>query len=807
MSGMKKVNLAAVGEDIDDVTDVMGPTVPMPEPYLLPESLQQDGSPDADWIYRMPDGGAYGVVVRWDARAGRKKIRPIIWNGEEYISSGFGPDRPPYNSDLMAATPTAPVLIVEGEKAVDGAQTYAPDGWIVTTWQGGANAWGHTDWSVLAGHVCVLWPDNDEAGRSAMTGLQNELSGLAVPTSMVTMNDNFPEKWDLGDPLPEKVTPAMVTKLLQRELKRAAVPEGAVPALKLVAGEDIDVDPDRNWKALGYDQQTYYIMSERRQQVDSFTAQALSTQSAILSIYPDRFYWGSQQGSVGDKPDWIIVGLDIMEKCHNAGVFDLRRSRGRGVWMDKAADGVERMVLNTGNKLVFSRPGGAMRETSPVRLKSRYIYERQSDLILDVDDYDTQMSDETGHMIREMCSLVRWGAPLHAELLAGWLAVAPVCGGLDWRPHLWVTGNHGSGKSEAIKRIVEPVLGPVALYALGSTTEAGIRSALSSSAIPIVFDESEGSSNAKDKTAETRRQAVLSLMRQSSSEGPGTIIKGSSNHGSHSFAVKSCFMLVSIGVGLKEAADLTRTSVLTIRPKASYPLDQQERLEEEWLRMQDISAMIPRDTPQQLLARQVANLHVLKANAKTFKQAVCDMTNSPRLGDQLGTLLAGARSLYSTELIDYKMARAYIERLDFSNYMTEKHAREDVSLIHHICGSMIKVETRHGPRDRTIGELVYQLLYNPYSDDVDIRECETTLARYGIRLPKGKMDMPGLCVATNVMNLNRIMEMSHYAEGWADVLLRHPYVKKLNKTMRFGGENSRALFIPKPEWPVTDGDD
>jgi len=49
-------------------------------------------------------------------------VRPIVWDGKKFVTSGFGQDRPLYNSDLLAARPMAPVLVVEGEKAVDGAR-------------------------------------------------------------------------------------------------------------------------------------------------------------------------------------------------------------------------------------------------------------------------------------------------------------------------------------------------------------------------------------------------------------------------------------------------------------------------------------------------------------------------------------------------------------------------------------------------------------------------------------------------------------------------------------------------------------
>ena len=48
---------------------------PMPEPLQMPEGLKHFGDPDNTWVYRKPDGSAYGAVVRWNKEDG-KEIRP-----------------------------------------------------------------------------------------------------------------------------------------------------------------------------------------------------------------------------------------------------------------------------------------------------------------------------------------------------------------------------------------------------------------------------------------------------------------------------------------------------------------------------------------------------------------------------------------------------------------------------------------------------------------------------------------------------------------------------------------------------------
>lgn len=798
---MKKVSLTDIPEDAPfDVTAVAGdPVVPMPEPVQVPAELSGMGEPDRVWIYRTPMGEAYGAVMRWGDD--KKTIRPVIWNGKAFVSRGLGDGRPLYNSDLLAASPMAPVLIVEGEKTAEAAVRHVPEGWLVTTWSGGANAAHQSDWSVLVGHACVIWPDNDDAGEKAARYIEQLLRDMGVKASTVPRSAVLPKGWDLADDLPESLEYAMIGKMISRQYKMALSGKGDEPVtlpVKKKAGPDPDIDEDRRWRPLGYDQQTYYLMSELNLQVDPYEGGALMSENTCLQIYHDRQYWADLQGSPG-KPDWKMAGLQIMDGCRKVGVYDPKRIRGRGVWVDKADDGVERTVLNTGGQLLVSRPGEDAKNIPFVRFKSKWIYEKKRDLIFEADDYLTPSSDDDGRMIREMCQMIRWESPIYADLLAGWLATAIVCGGLKWRTHCWVTGNQGSGKTQVVNRIVSTVLGDLAIYPLGATTEAGIRQQLRSDAVPVVFDESENSNY-----AEQRRQAVLGLMRQASSEGRGTIMKGGANHSGQEFAVRSSFLLSSIGVGLKEAADLTRTAVLTVRPLESYAPEMRDKLEANWHRLLDLEALVPSYMPQRLLARQVRHMKELRANIEVFKQAATEIMNSPRIGDQLGTLLAGSWSLYNTDVMTVDQCKKYLERNDLEEFNAVKTEREDKALLHHICGAMLRVETTKGVQERTIGEMLFIVMERPSEPDINPREAEATLARYGLRIEycEKKHKPEGVWIGQKVPALNRIMQTSDYFEGWSAVLLRHPYAKRSDGTLRFGGVVSRAVYMPKPEWPI-----
>lgn len=798
---MRKIDLTAI--KAGDITDKPSIVTPMPEPIVVPQKLKNalGGEPDSMWIYRTADGSAFGAVARWNPEGKRKEIRPIVWDGKKFITSGFGSGRPLYNSDMIASAPNAPVLIVEGEKAADAAPQYLPEGWVVSTWQGGANAVDQSSWAVLEGHSVVVWPDNDGAGAQAAIEIQNILARHAVPVSIVGLSPAFPDAWDLGDELPAKVKPENITGLLRRELKRAAV---AVLDEPVKEEEIIDYDEDqaREWRPLGYDNNKFMLQTQQRGQVEIFDPDRLMGQKGCVNIFGSVAHWGSQQGKPDGKGvDWIQAGIQIMDSCHKLGVYDPKRLRGRGIWIDKAEDGVDRAVMNAGSKLVVSRPNAETREIPFVRFKSRWIYQKSVDLILNIDDYNAQASDDDGRMIRELCNKVRWDAPIYGDLLAGWIATAVVCGGLQWRTHAWVTGNQGSGKSTIVNEIAGACLGDLAIYPMGATTEAGIRQLLRNDAMPVVFDEAEGDDKLKQQN-EARRKAVMDLMRQASSEGRGRILKGSANHSAQTFTMRSSFLMSSIGVGLKEAADLSRTAVLTIKPLDSYSYDERKKKEQEFKDFLSLASEIPDDMPQRLVARQLHNLFTLRHNVEIFKETIAVMLANRRIGDQLGTLMAGCYSLYSTKRLDAKQCEKYLNTVNLDEFLQVKSEREDIALLHHIVGSMIRVETVHGAQDRTIGELLIVCFTRDDTTEVRLKVAESTLARYGMKIEREHGSVTGVWIGQSIQSMNRIMQTSVYFEGWAGVLLRHPYAKKSTDSVRFGGATSRAIYLPKQEWPV-----
>lgn len=780
---MRKVAPPKSSEDI--LSKGSEPVCPMPEPIEIPAGLARLGKPDSMWIYRRSDGAAFGAVARWDGGE-KKEIRPIIWNGTAFVSSGLGENRPLLNADLVSSQPLAPILIVEGEKTLDGATQYVPEGWIVVTWSGGSGAWNKTDWSVLAGHTCVIWPDNDEPGLKVASHIQVELTKFKIPTSLVTLSSRFPVGWDLADPLPVGNADT-ITEILRRKLRDVELLQLEIEPEQ--EDDKVEQEEDHNflYRVCGFNNATYYIMPQDNRQVHEYTMSKLGTKEALLEIVTDIDYWRNQFPGPKGSIDTVSAMTYLKNQCTAVGRYSSDTIRHRGVWRD---DG--RVILNTGESLFVDG-----RQVHPVKFRSKFIYPIGDRMLDEAIDLNHSASDQYGRLIRDACSKARWTNPIYADLFAGWIATAVVCGGLDWRTHIWITGNHGCGKSTLIKEIATKVLGKMAIYPVGKSTEAGIRQHMVNNSIPVVFDESED-----DRSGE-QRSAIIQLMRQSSSDTEGTIMKGSANHQSVSFSLRSSFLLSSIGVGLREAADLSRTAVLTLKPFDAKTNAERAQEQEERIAFIKACYAIPKDVSQKLLARQVHNLDNLRSNIEVFKEVISLTVGNPRLGDQLGTLLAGNYSLISTNKIDHKLCEKYVEGYDWSEFTSVKSQREDLSLIYHLMTSIIKVETGAGSfKERGIGELIDIAMGYTMDDRVTADDAKRSLLRSGIRI-----DVPkdGVWIATKLKALETIMAKSDFSEGWLKVLERHPLVERSTNALKFSGASSRAIFFPREELNKVEG--
>lgn len=701
-----------------------------------------------------------------------KRIRPLRWTGSEWSWTQAPAPRPLY---WARRQPAAHVLVVEGEKTADAAAALFPSHAVVT-WPGGCKALGKANWQPLAGRTVVLWPDNDTPGRDAMVKVAARLVTLGCSCSIADYpSDSVPEGWDLADATwtPDAAAGAMARVL--KPIKPPPQPE-AQPDAPAAAAEPAQWEGSAPFRCLGFDDGGYYYQPDDTGQVVRLS-RAGHTSTNLLGL-ADISYWEAQfMGARG--VNWQAAASRLFRDQAAAGVYDPGRIRGRGAWWD---DG--RSVLHLGDRLIVD--GATFPVTSPHR--SRFNYQRLASIHLP--DGLKPLTDEEGLGLLHIAGRFLWEVPASGLLMGGWVALAPICGSLQWRPHAWVTASAGSGKTALLDRYIGTLLDALALWPEGNTTEAFIRQKLRADALPVVFDEAESN----ERSDRDRIQNILALARVASSSGRGVIGKGGADGAAQQFMIRSMFLLCSISTALKQGADQSRFAQLTLRNPNNLPKDERQA---HWKDLdRDLTAMVTPEAGHRLMLRMVRQIPIIRESVAVFRRAAADRFDSQRQGDQYGTLLAGAWAMQSSLVATEADAYTMIDENDWEPYRETAEQPDEIRCIQTILQRQIRVEGDRGiGYQRTIGELIE--LANPaaavVSLEVTSKAAVEHLGRIGLKVEDGD-----LLVSNTAEGIRKILADTPWAHCWPTVLNRiHGARKESQKRFNNGpGGVSRCAALP-----------
>ena len=762
------------------------PTI-APAGTALPDRIRHHrfGQPSGVWQYRDASGRLFGAVCRFDLPGGGKDVVPLTWarhaDGREQLRwLSFAKPRPLYGLDLLAANPDAGVLIVEGEKAADAARRISPG--VVVTWPGGSKAARFADWSPLAGRKVVVWPDRDQPGIDAARAIAKALAGIAAKIRIIEPPAGPMDGWDLADAVAEGWDRARLVEAIKPQPEPMPEPEPPQDEVEPWQPMPVPIKPRQEdrieglpFRLLGVDGDLFFYMPDRGQQVVSLTASGHTKNNLMRLAVLNA--WESGYGNGGDLTGkgWDRAVNALIQRSQSLPKFDPQRIRGRGCWIDG-----DDVVFHAGDRLVIN---GEARPIPKFSSAVRAIYEGALEIPVDSGD---GADNRTASRLIELCEMLSWERPLYGKLLAGWLAIAPICGALVWRPHLWLTGPSGSGKSWSVANIISPIVGDSAIHVQGATTEAGLRQKIGSDALPVVFDEAES----EDKRGQQRLEGVLELARQASSESKARITKGSAGGGAIDYMVRSCFLFASIGVAAVKKADVSRVTVLQLR-KNNGPGAQEhfEIVKALWL-----DTVQRKGFPEQIRARSLANAKTLRANAETFSCVAVEFTGDKRSADQLGTLLAGAFSLTSTRIASEQFANEWMAKQDWTGFKSEEIDNDENQCLSHLFAASIRYEIEGRGVTRSISEAVQMLDGPAISDDAMRAKGETreALKRHGILAKDGRVS-----IANRHPALERIFADTPWAGAkWRQQLERVPGHEK-HEVLNFGlNIRQRAVSVP-----------
>lgn len=521
---------------------------------------------------------------------------------------------------------------------------------------------------------------------------------------------------------------------------------------------------------LGYDGDDYYVFSKSAKQVCRRT-RADFTDTGLLELAPLN-WWETHFPNGSGKPginkltafEWFI------SVARARGVYDERKVRGRGAWRDGG-----RSVFHHGDHLtvdgVHTPIGGVV---------SKWVYPMARSMPPLIAKAAT---DEDGQYLLEVAKMARWTRPASAALLLGWVFLSPVCGALSWRPHIWLTGAAGSGKTTIFEGYAQALLAGISEPLAGDSSEAGIRQAVRADAIPVLIDEFEPN----DETARKRMKQVLTAARQASSETSAQTAKGTISGDGMRFHVRSMFCFSSINTMLDKDSDQSRITPLVLMPPIKSG-----SVEDQWPKLQEALHAIARDGtwPSRLLSRSTGMTSTIIENEKVFCRVAAKVFGTQRKGDQYGTLMSGAWGAISSKVATDAEALALIESYDWTEHTEISGGPGDPEKA---LAAILESKIRVSQTDVTVFEILSEACGKPSASIIMGKDqCIDILRRNGIRIEAGM-----LLFGVNTGTLRALVKDTAYATDLRGQLSRLPNASNMgNRTRKFAGVNSKLIGVP-----------
>lgn len=459
--------------------------------------------------------------------------------------------------------------------------------------------------------------------------------------------------------------------------------------------------------------------------------------------------------------------------CHERGVWKpTGKIRGPGAWTDE--DG--RLVLHLGDEILIDdtlRPPG---------LYQGKVYAATDPVPRPADRFRTS-GPGPGAELLALIETWRWRRPdVDPQIVLGLICGQMLGGALDWRPIGWLTGDAATGKSTFQKLMLYIHGGSEGLLQAADATEAGIRSVVGYSSLPVAIDElepdDEGSKKGKD---------IVKLARLACSGAQ--IFRGSSDQKGYQSNAYSSFMFSSINIPPIPPQDRSRLVQLDLDriPDGAPKVDLNPR------KLREIGARLRRlllDGWDTLHDRQVAYAAALARTGHTMRGT-----------DNFGTLLAMADIALGYDMPDEAALAGWAAKL--SRAVTDESVEigsNAEEMMDHLLSQDFDV-WRSGERF-TVAQWIMRAADMPSApaalrDKINYAKgANEHLSKLGLRV-RGTGQDAALFVANKpIAGLKALFEGSVWAGGvWSQATARLPGAEPAGP-LTLAGIGSRGRYIP-----------
>ncbi|MCE7998826.1 MAG: hypothetical protein HEP70_08215 [Rhodobiaceae bacterium] len=508
---------------------------------------------------------------------------------------------------------------------------------------------------------------------------------------------------------------------------------------------------------LGYREDGSNVFYDQNRNILSVESATRLFQAAVLIGFAPSDFWSELYPRFKDgKPAGIetrTAGEALIVACRDMGGFDASLVRGRGVYLD--AD--DNTVVNWG-------------DNSPNDDRHVYVCHRALDAV------PRTKTGVTAQKVFDLFDQFNWNTPSAPYLLLGWAVVAVICGALDWRPHLFLTGAKNTGKSTLVA-VLQALLYPIAIVLDGQSSEAGIRQTIGADSRPVLLDEFEADQN------RGRMRQVIKLMRSASS-GDMPVVRGTPEGKAIVFSIRSTFLLAAINPFAVTAADHSRIVVLS--------LDKHDNDREKAAQIRQLKSDLAKSGPEwcHLVINHVDDI---RQSIETLEAAFPAVDS--RHAKNMATLLAGAWVSINGRAINEVEAGNLIAEHDKAiNMLAEAHDEDDSFAC---LSALLEYQV---PDDTVLGLLQRATGRRKGHDREQLMDvAKSELERLGLRVVDYKLLVPNSHRGMTTIFAGTLWE----GGGWASSLGRLPGAQR-GSQRRFSGQQ-RSLCTELDLGALLDG--
>lgn len=549
------------------------------------------------------------------------------------------------------------------------------------------------------------------------------------------------------------------------DLRREASLEEVKKQLEVTAEEREAITVNEGLFPLGHSDSIYYFTSTANASVQAFST---LNKDNLFKLMPEE-WWMNRYSEPGLKGEpivkWESITSKLYAQCHAIGKYRDDLIRGVGVYLDEG-----RSVVHLGEKLLVD---GVEHPLRGFHSKYTYLFDHKIKDISPIEATDSESA--ILYQLLSNLTLQEESAKLH---LAGWIVCAILSGSLSWKPHLYVTGEKGAGKSTIlsfIQKILSSGFTTHFMNAVGSSA-TGLRQRVGSSCTSVIIDEIESDS----KKMSAAIEGIVTLFRVASSNSDAMSVLGTPGQKSIQTRVSFCGLLGGIVKQIKTDQDKSRFAVIEFKKEKDPSIQSKQ-----WETVRGLITFCQSDEyASKFAARIIRNSKVIVGNIEKLTYELMKIDEA-RLAQQYGALLAASLALKHVRPISDEEIENFKKLLitkDSSIEMSSE-ATGVTDLLEQILSADLFDE--ENKRTTPLREL---------SKREQTPKTREILGEYGVVITeyKGKQ---GIQIRDTVKIRKQIQDLSMFVNDYVSSLTRIPGAAK-SMQVRFQGRRYRGVWLP-----------